>query len=541
MFLKLFNSESKTIFGAAALIGVLSFLSRIVGLIRDRILAGAFGAGDVLDAYYAAFKLPDLLFSLIVIGSLSASFIPLFTKYYRHRLRRDRAWELTNNTLHLIGLGMAVISIVLIIFAQPLAALMAPGFPLYKQTMVAGFMRVTFLAQIILAGSVVYGSALQGMRRFFLYSLAPVLYNVGIIIGAVWLVDIFGPIGLAWGVVLGAFLHFLVQFYGVLQAGYHYAWVFNWRDSETRQIIRLAGPRMLGVAISQVNVVLFTVIASTLAIGSVTVFQFAYNIQFFTVGIIGVSFAVAAFPLFAEYLGRNDLKKFISLFSATIRQALFFIVPMMILFLIVRAQVVRVVVGAGEFDWAATITTADTLAFFALSFIPQVLVFILARAFFALHDTVTPLVAGVVSALVGLISAFWLTSIFGVVGLGMAFSLSAFINALLLWVPLRQRTGSLDEARILLSFQKFAAAGLVAAVVMQSMKYFVDPFISLDTFWGVFGQGLIAGGLGLAAYGLILFLVKSEELHDAINSFRRKILRSSDPEESISTESPTAS
>lgn len=541
MFLKLFNSESKTIFGAAALIGALSFASRIVGLIRDRILAGTFGAGDVLDAYYAAFKLPDLLFSLIVIGSLSASFIPLFTKYYRHRLRQKRAWELTNNTLHLIGFVMVIISVLLIIFARPLATLMAPGFPLYKQTMVVSFMRVTFLAQIILAGSVVYGSALQGMRRFFLYSLAPILYNVGIIIGAVWLVDIFGPIGLAWGVVLGAFLHFLVQFYGVLQAGYRYQWIFNWRDSETRDIIRLAGPRMLGVAISQINVVLFTVIASTLAIGSVTVFQFAYNIQFFAVGIIGVSFAIAAFPLFSEYLDRKDYQQFINLFSATIRQALFFIVPMMILFLIVRAQVVRVVVGAGEFDWSATIITADTLAFFALSFIPQVLVFILARAFFALHDTVTPLVAGLVAALVGLISAFWLTQSFGVVGLGMAFSLASFINALLLWVPLRQRTGSLDETKIILSFQKFAAAGLVAAVVMQSLKYIVDPYISLNTFWGVFGQGFIAGGLGLVAYVIVLFAVKSEELRAAVNSFRRKILKSSDPEEAISTESPTAS
>lgn len=542
MILKLVNSESKTLVGAAMIVGVLSFVSRIIGLIRDRILAGEFGAGDILDAYYAAFKLPDLLFGLIVIGSLSASFIPLFTKYYAHRISRERAWELTNNTLHFVLGGMGILSILMIIFAEPLASVIAPGFKGFKMQMVVDFMRVMFLAQILLSASLVFGSALQGMKRFFLYSLAPILYNVGIIFGAVYLVDAMGsPLGLAWGVVLGAALHLLIQLYGAQKAGYRYAWRFNTKDEDTKTIIRLAGPRMLGVAVSQINIVIFTVIASTLAVGSVTIFQFAYNIQFFPVGIIGIAYAIAAFPSFSEHLSKNDTKGFIEVFSASVRQILFFIVPLMMLFLVVRAQIVRVIVGAGEFDWPATILTADTLAFFALSFVPQALVFLFARAFFALHDTITPFVAGLVAAVVGLISALWLTEEFGVIGLGLAYTLAATVNLVLLWSPLRQRIGRLDGSRILQSFFKIMIAALPAAVIMQLLKPPAAELIATDTFVGIFLQGFIAGGVGLIVYFLIAWLVRSEELHMALAGLRRKVIKKTQLEETVNTESPTAS
>ena len=532
--LRFINAESKTIVGAAVVVGVLSFASRIVGLVRDRILAGEFGAGDTLDIYYAAFKIPDLLFALLVVGALSASFIPLFTKSYIHKESRKRAWKFANNTLHIIGISMIVISVILFVFANPLSQLIAPGFHPIKQASVASFTRVMLLAQILLAGSMIFGSVLQSLKRFALYALAPVLYNIGIIIGALWFVDIMGPIGLAWGVVFGAFLHLFVQYLGCYKVGYDYEFSFKWKDKDTRELLKLTGPRMLGIAINQIMFVILTVMASLLAVGSVTVFQFAYNIQFFPVGIIGVSYAIAAFPSFSEHLEKNEIKKFVTSFSATIRQIIFFMIPMMILFLILRAQIVRVVVGAGAFDWTATVLTADTLAFFALTFVPQALVFVIARAFFALHDTVTPLIAGLVATLVGIVSAFLFTDYFGVIGLGMAYSLAAIVNALLLWVLLRQRIGTLDELRITQSLFKMTVAGLAAGVVMQTVKPFVVSVISLETFFGVLSQGFIAGGLGLAVYVIIAYSLKTEELNVFLKSIQRKILRKVTPDEVIS-------
>ncbi len=532
---KFLHAESKTIIGAAALVGVFSFVSRLVGFIRDRLLAGEFGAGDTLDVYYAAFKIPDLLFSLIVVGALSASFIPLFSKYYFEPNRKS-AWKFANAILHFIGIVMLGLSLILFVLAEPVSALIAPGFDADKQQAVALFSRVMLLAQILLAFSAVFGGVLQSLKQYFLYAMAPVFYNVGIIIGALWFVDFMGPIGLAWGVVLGALLHGAVQLYGCIQAGYGYERIVDFRSAQIKQVISMTGPRVFSIAISQLLFLILAVIATTMTPGSVTIFQFAYNIQFFPIGIIGVSLAVAAFPLFAEALNKDDKEGFRESFSSTIRQALFFLIPVTLLFLILRAQIVRVVVGAGAFDWQATILTADTLAFFALTLIPQSLVFILSRAFFALHDTVTPLTAGLVGALVGLIGGFLFRDSFGVVGLGMAYSLYAIVNMSLLWVPLRQRVGSLDEANIVQSLMKLTVAGLVCGLLTQALKPIVSGIFSLDTFFGVFSQGLVAGVIGLGGYLAVAWFFKSAELHAFVDAMNRKVFKKITPKESVSVQ-----
>jgi putative peptidoglycan lipid II flippase len=527
------QKESKSIIGAATVVGILSFASRLVGLVRDRILAGEFGAGDTLDIYYAAFKIPDFLFSLIVVGALSASFIPIFTKYFGSAEKKKLAWAFTNNALHLIGLIMFLVSVLLFVLAGPLSEIIAPGFSAVKQLRVAEFTRVMLVAQVLLSFSMIFGSVLQSLKRFLLYALAPIFYNIGIIVGAVFFVDWFGLIGLAWGVVFGALLHLLVQIFGMTGTGYKYKWMMKWDDKDTREVIRLTGPRMLGIAVNQVLFIVLTIVATTLAAGSVTVFQFAFNIQFFPIGIIAVSYAIAAFPSFSEHFAKGEEDEFKQVFSSTVRQILFLMAPMSILFLILRAQIVRVVVGAGAFDWTATLLAADTLAFFALTFIPQALVYVLARAFFARHDTVTPLTAGIVSALIGIISAFLFTKSFGVIGLGAAYALSVTVNAAMLWVFLRQKLGTLHEMKILNSLFKIVAAGIVAAVVMQVLKPVVVNFFSLETFFGVFFQGLISGGLGLVAYVVVSHLLKSDELRIFISSVTRKQLRKVKQKESL--------
>lgn len=536
MIFKFLNSETKTITSAAIIVGVLSCASRVVGLIRDRILAGEFGAGDTLDVYYAAFKLPDLLFSLLIVGALSASFIPLFTKYYFGMLGKDKAWKFTNNVLNILGIFFVLLSVILFIFAQPLANLIAPGFDLSKRELVADFTRVMLLAELILGLSVVFGSVLQATKRFLLYSLAPILYNVGIVIGALLFVGPMGAIGLAWGVVLGAFLHFLLQLYGVLQNGYSYRWIFDWRDRDMQEVFRLMGPRLLGLGVQQFNIVVMTVIASGLAIGSVTVFNFAYNIQYFSIGIIGVAYAVAAFPTLCEYAEQKRFEHFVDVLSSTIRQVLFLIVPMMLLFLILRAQIVRVVVGAGAFDWEATILTADTLAFFSLGFFAQAIVLVLARAYFALRDTVTPFAAGLVSAVVNVFAGLWLSDKLGVAGLGAAATVSVLVNLVLLWAPLRSRLGTLNEFRLLKTMYVITVAGMLSGVAMQFMKGVAVMFVSLNTFFGVLAQGLIAGGTGLIVYGFVAWILKSEEMKHFVSSFQRRFLKKYQPEEAVRTE-----
>lgn len=535
--LKFLNNESKSIVGAASIVGVLSLVSRLMGFIRDRVLAGTFGAGEVLDAYYAAFKVPDFLFGLIVIGSLSAGFIPVFAKYWNTASARDRAWKLTNNVFGLVMVSMGVLCFVLAVCAPLLVPFVAPGFSGEKQELVVQFMRIMFGAQVLLAGSLVFGSALQGMKRFVLYSSAPVLYNAGIIFGALWFVPVLGPVGLAWGVVLGAAFHVVIQTIGMMAAGYRFRPTLHLTDADTKEILVLTGPRVVGLAVSQLIIFVLMVMATTLPEGSVTVFQFAYNIQFLPVGIIGVSFAIAAFPSFSEHLERHDVEGFVRVFGTSVRQVLFFILPLMMVFLAVRAQIVRVVVGAGAFDWAATIATADALAFFALSFISQCLVYVLARAFFALRDTMTPLVAGLVAGLVGILSAFLLRDAFGVAGLAASFSLASFVNMVLLWVPLHQRFGSLGESRWLFSVYRSIACALVALVCMQMLKQVTSPYFPLDTFWNVFLHGFIAGMGGLVVYTVLSALLRSEELEYVLAGVRKRF-RKIPPVEAVTTDAP---
>lgn len=532
MVLRFLRSQTKTIAGGAIVVGVLSLASRLVGLLRDRLFASTFGTGDTLDVYYAAFRIPDAVFALLVTGALSASFIPIFMKYYSEsRLNALGAWKFTNRMLQLVTVGYVVLGVLGIVFAHPLAHLVAPGFPLVKQGHVADFMRVMFLAQLFLAVSTVFGSVLQAAKRFVIFSLAPVFYNVGIMIGAVLLVRSMGPIGLAWGVVLGAVLHMGVSWFGMRGLGYQFERPAVWLDPDTVEAVKLMGPRVLGLGVTQIQFILLSILASGLAVGSVSAFQLAFNLQFFPVGILGVSYAISVFPVLSTYVQDGDLESFRESFVMTVRQVLFAVIPATVLFLLLRAQIVRVVLGGGVFGWGETALVADTLAFFALSFFAQSLTYVVVRGLFAFKDSTTPLVAGVFGLLMMMLAGSLFSRPYGVVGLAMAFSLMSIVQMALLWAMLRLRAGTLLESRILPGLLKMTVAGISMGLVVQVAKPLALHVFSLETFVGVLFQGLFAGGLGLLTYIGVSFALKAEECEMVRAGFDRHILRRFRPTE----------
>ncbi|KKR89721.1 MAG: putative peptidoglycan lipid II flippase MurJ, partial [Candidatus Uhrbacteria bacterium GW2011_GWE2_41_1153] len=523
---------SETITSAAAIVASFSILSRVVGFVRDRILAGEFGAGDTLDVYFAAFRIPDLLFQLMVVGALSASFIPLFTKHLKDK-SDGKEWELTNKILNLVALAFGLMILLAIAFIEPLSSIVAPGFDAGKLDSLVSMARIMFGAQFILAISMVFGSVLQGVRNFFIFSLAPIFYNVGIIAGAVFFVPLMGDIGLAWGVVFGAFLHFVLQYIGVKSLGYAYRPIFILKDKDVLFTIKHMVPRVLGLAVNQLNFLLMTIIASTLAVGSITILQFAYNLNFFAVGIIGVSYAVASFPSLCELYNKGKKKEMVETFSRTTRQMLLFLVPATILFLMLRAQVVRLVVGAGAFDWDATILTANTLGFFVLTLAPQSIVYLLVRMYFAQENTKAPFIFGSISAMVFAITAMLTTQVYGVLGLGVAYSLSVIVQFILLWTSLRMRMGSLEEKKIMSALWKMIVAGSLCAFSVQGMKYLIGGWLGLETFWSVFAQLIIAGGIGGLVYVLSAYAFDCEEMRAFVFGIKRKFLKASKPQETI--------
>jgi len=515
VFKKLFNTQSKTIAAAAVILGAASLVSRLLGLFRDRILAGQFGAGDELDIYYAAFRIPDLVYSLLVLGAISAGFIPVFVKY----LQKDKSqsWHLANSVLNLMALSLIVICSLLIIFTPWLIKLVAPGFSPEKLSLTVQLTRLMFLSPFFLGLSAVFGGILQSFRRFLIYALAPIMYNLGIIFGALVLVNYFGLLGLAYGVVLGAFLHMLIQIPAAYVCGFRWQSVFDFKFAGARRIFKLMPPRILSLALSQINFWVMTVFASFLAVGSIAVYNLAHNIWSFPLGIFGISFALAAFPKFSQFAQKKQVVAFVKTFSLTLRQILFFTLPSAALFIILRAQIVRVILGTGRFDWQDTILTLQTLAYFSICLFSEALILLFLRGFFAWEDTRTPFLIGLLATGIRLSTAWFLARSLGVPGLALGFSLGSIVYLVLLFVALRKKLRSkasknLDEKNIFVSGAKMLAASFLAALTAYVALQFLAPLVNTATGLGLLIQGGLAGIFGILIYLFFTWLFRLDEL-----------------------------
>lgn len=518
------GKAAPTIVGAAVLLGATALASRVLGLIRDRLLAGTFGAGVELDVYYAAFRIPDLIFTFLVLGALSAGFIPFFTKHYAKK--KAEAWDFTNNVLHIMGVSLIVLSIVGAVFTPWIIRFVAPGFEGETLQHAIELSRIMYVSTVLLGISSVFGGVLQGLKRFTLYAIAPLLYNIGIIAGAVAAQFTGGGIELvAYGVIAGAFLHMLLQLIGAWSAGWRYKAVWNTKDKDVRELFVLMGPRVLGLAVSQLNLIVMTAIASLLAVGSITIFNFANNIQYVPIGIVGISFAIAAFPTLSEQANAAARKKMRATVAETTRNILFLIMPLSVVFLLLRIQIVRVVLGAGEFGWNETIITAHTIAFFVLSLFAQALIPLLVRVFFAYKNTLAPALIALVSALLNIVLAWFWSQTFGVVGIAMSFSFASIVQVILLWIFASRKLEGIEEHKILQSLLTISVAALLCGLMIQAVKTLYGRIVPLDTFFAVLGQGLAAGIAGLLVYLLAAWIWRSPELTTLWCSLRRRLFR----------------
>ena len=311
------------------------------------------------------------------------------------------------------------------------------------------------------------GGILNSFKNFIVYAIAPILYNLGIIAGILWMVPKFGYMGLAYGVVLGAFLHMIIQIPSVFALGYKYRMHINLRHPALRRMAILMLPRTLGIAAQQVSVLVNTIIASTLAVGSITVLNLGENLYSLPVSIFGISFAVAVFPTLTEKYTLQKIGEFKQDVMRTLRQILFLILPTMMLYWLLRAQIVRLVLGAGQFGWEDTRFTVSVLAFLVFGMWAQAIIPLLARSFYALQDTKTPFFTSLLALTVNIIAALALIPYYRVVGLAMAISLSGIINVFVLYWALQKRLGGLPIGKLFLMILQViggsAAMGLMGA------------------------------------------------------------------------------
>lgn len=402
IFKKLFNFQTKTIPRAALILSLSGLGSILLGFWRDRLLFSRFGASNELDIYYTAFALPDFLNMLLVMGAISAAVIPLFNAYWQKNEKTARQYV---SALLNCFIGLLLASALLFFFLAPLIiSLIAPGFSPSKQEAVVNLTRIMLLSPLLLGLGNLISGLLQIFKRFLAASLAPLLYNLGIIIGIFFLVPIFGLTGLALGVLLGGFLHLLVQLPVFFRLGFRPRKIF-WHPG-IMPTLKLALPRSFGLAAGQINLMVIIALASTLSVGAVSVFHLANTLRRSIIILLAVPFATAVFPFLSIDFSRKRPAYFLKNLSLTFRLVFFVIIPASFLIFILRSQAVSFIFQTGRFLEADAGLTSAALGIFAFSLFAYSLVLLLSKAFYAVQNSLIPALVAFFTVFLNIVFSF---------------------------------------------------------------------------------------------------------------------------------------
>lgn len=512
---RLLNYRNSSVISAAFIIMTTYGLSSLLGVVRNRLLASNFFGSEVwkLDVYFASFTIPDAVFQLLVIGALSAAFIPVFSQYYKKS--HKSGWELASTAIHLIILVFLSFSLAIFFLAKPLSQLIAPEYSPEQIALMTRLTRIMLLAQFFFAISSFLTGVLQSQQRFVVPAIAPVLYNLGIILGTVVLsphLSIYGP---AIGVVVGAFWHFLIQLPFVINLGFKYRPVLKLNHPGIKKIRRLMVPRALALATGQVENFLAVAITASLMVGSLTMFKFARQLYLLPITLFGVTFSQAAFPALADQSGKKGKKNFKKIFSQALRQVVFFSLPASIMLLVLRIPLVRIAFGAKSFPWPATILTGKVVAIFSFSIVTQAVSQLIIRAFYALHDTKTPFFVSLTTALLNVFFSWFLVFKLGmdVRGLALSATLSSFIHASLLLKVLYERLDGFDGGQLFNQLAQMFFSGFLTSIFLWAPMRIIDRFV-IDTTrtLGLIILVLIVLFFGASAYIFCSWIFKVEEL-----------------------------
>ena len=436
MTTSMLSKSTRRILTSALLVGAGLLISKAAGFLYEIILARTIGPGPELDAYYAAFGLPDLLFTLIAGGALAAAFIPVFTGFLT-REDRSGAWQLFSSVVNTAFIAAAIGSSILIVFAPWIvSATVGSGFAPEYQQLCANLMRLIAIGTIIFAISGVVMSTLQANQHFLLPSLAPIMYNLGILGGVILLGPKIGVWGAAIGVVVGSVLHLLIQVPGLMKYRAHWTARLGWRDAQLRRVIRLMIPRIIGLGAVQLASVIAISLASTLTAGSVTALNYGWRVMQVPETLIATAIATAAFPTLSEFAARSQIPQLRRTLRNTLLLILILTVPAMIGVIVLAQWIVRVLYGTNP---EATLLITWAVQGYTLGLVSQSALEVTARTFYAQQDTWTPLYVAVGAMLVAIAASFLLRPVLGVGGLALANAIGVTVEVTTLLLILRRR------------------------------------------------------------------------------------------------------
>jgi putative peptidoglycan lipid II flippase len=477
-------------------------LAAVMGLVRNMIIARQFGIGVDMDAYYAAFKLPDLLFTVVAGGALATAFIPVFTDLLANAGRAS-AWRLASAVTNLVVLIVAVFALSTALLAPWLVGrLIAPGFDAAQQAETVSLMRIVLLSTLVFGISSVQSGVLHGFKHFLLPALAPVLYPLGIIAGAIWLAPTWGVRGLAMGAVVGAVLHLAVKIPGLVYYGFQWWPVLDVGSVAVRRVAILMGPRILDLGVFHLTLLATTNLASRLGPGSVSALEWGWDAMQIPETLIGTAFGLVAFPTLADLAARQDVAGLRHTLGEALRAILALTIPAACALVLLGRPLLTLLYQRGAFDAAATEAVYVALRFFTLGLMGHATLEVAARAFFAQQDTVTPLLVATGSAVINIGLAILLMRPLGHSGLALANSLAISAEVSVLLLILRRRWGSVEGRETLSTTGRVLAATLLMALSIIGVLALGEG-AGLGSLWLAATGGVVGGAVYLGA-GLLL-------------------------------------
>ena len=518
----LVSKENSSILSAAAVIMGATLLSAVLGFIRTRLLIQYFFEDKaVLDAFWAAFRIPDTIFQLLIVGALSSAFIPIFSKYL-DKGKEEEASLIASSMINVVVGVMVVLSAAIMIWAEPLSHVIAGGFPESQLKLMVNLTRVMAVADVLFGFSSFLTGIIQSHKRFIVPALSPSLYNVGIILGTIFLSRPLGIVGPALGVVLGALLHLAAQIPLARLLGFRYHPVVI-RHPAISEMGRLMLPRVLTLSLAQVEQTVVIAFSSWLSLGTVTVMSIAQQLANLPIRMIGITIGQASLPFFAKEMARGNLKGLAEMVNNAILQMLYLTLPASAIVLILRIPLVRLAYGAGSFPWADTVTTGRVVAMLALAIFAGSLTNIVIRVFYALHDTRTPFVINLVATVINVGLSYYLLFVVktGVIGMAFAMTLADTVESCILTVVLYNLAKFSLRSLAVPSLKMLLAAAITAVMLWAPMRL-LDQFIFDTTHtFPLLALTVIVTVIGMLVYFLLSYLLQIRELEVFISLFKK--------------------
>jgi len=517
-------SSGKKVVQAAGMLMVAMLISRLLGFIREATLASSFGAKWETDAFLAAFTVPDFLYDLLVGGILSSAFIPVFSSYLATD-REEEAWEVASTMINLLAIVMVVCVALGMVFAVPLTKLVAYKFTGETLATAVKLSRVMFPAFVILA---VYG-LMQGILNSYKHFAAPaagaIAYNLCIIIFGLLLQKKFGIMSFAIGVVIGHFASFCIQFPVAVKKGFRYRFILNLRHPGVRKMFILMVPTMIGLAANRINLIVNQSIASGINEGSITALRMASRLMWLPLGVFAGSIAVAVFPTLAAQAAKKEISEFKQTLSMGVRSIFLITIPASVGLAVLSVPIVRLLFERGEFTPQATQVTAYALIFYCVGLFAQAGIWVITRAFYALHDTMRPLLIAVTTIIINIILNFLLRPVLAERGLALAYSLTGIYNMVILLYFLRAKIGRIDLKNIFRSFVLVTLSAAVMGIVAYGVSYYLGTILDLQTSANQAVQVGVSIVVGLAVFVGAILMCRLEETDIIMGLVRRKLKR----------------